>query len=106
MKLSKCLFAVNQVEYLGHIISGEGVATDPAKIVAVADWKTPTTVYQLRGFLGLCGYYRRFVKKFGPIARPLHDLLKKDSFQWTVTQDKAFQALKKCTYYCTSFSFT
>jgi hypothetical protein len=95
VKLSKCLFVVNQVEYLGHIISGDGVATDPSKIEVVADWPTPTIVTQLRGFLGLCGYYRRFVKDFGPVARLLHDLLKKDYFQWTNLQDTTFQALKQ-----------
>lgn len=95
VKMSKCLFAVNQVDYLGHIISGEGMATDPSKIVAVNDWPVPTTITQLRGFLGLCGYYRRFVKDFGSIARPLHDILKKDNFHWTSLQDTAFKALKQ-----------
>lgn len=95
VKMSKCLFAVNQVEYLGHIISGDGVATDPTKVVAVSDWPTPANVTQLRGFLGLCGYYRRFVKDFCPIARPLHDALKKDNFHWTPLQDSAFKALKQ-----------
>ncbi|KAM3402087.1 hypothetical protein ACQJBY_006188 [Aegilops geniculata] len=92
---SKCVFAVPQVSYLGHIISGEGVSTDPAKISAVADWPTPTTPTQLRGFLGLCGYYRRFVKNFGSIARPLHNILKKDSFVWSSAQTQAFQELKQ-----------
>uniref|UniRef100_A0A8R7VF59 Reverse transcriptase domain-containing protein n=1 Tax=Triticum urartu TaxID=4572 RepID=A0A8R7VF59_TRIUA len=94
-KMSKCVFGVQQVEYLGHIITGEGVSTDPAKVAAVADWPLPTTPTQLRGFLGLCGYYRRFVKFFGTIARPLHDVLRKDSFQWTQTQTQAFQDLKQ-----------
>lgn len=93
--MPKSLFAVNQVDYLGHIISGEGVATDPSKVAAVVDWPTPTTVTQLRGFLGLSGYYRRFVKDFYPIARPLHDILKKNNFHWTPLQDTAFQALKQ-----------
>ena len=70
------------------------MATDPAKIVAVVDWPTPTIVTQLRGFLGLCGYYRRFIRDYGLICRPLHDLLKKDSFLWTPTQTAAFEQLK------------
>lgn len=94
-KLSKCVFAVQQVEYLGHIITSEGVSTDPSKVTAVADWPEPSTPTQLRGFLGLCGYYRRFVKNFGMIARPLHDVLRKDSFCWTESQTKAFQELKQ-----------
>lgn len=94
-KLSKCVFAVPQVDYLGHIISGEGVQTDPTKISAVADWPIPSTPTKLRGFLGLCGYYRRFVHNFGTIARPLHDMLKKDSFQWTSAQTTAFNQLKQ-----------
>lgn len=106
VKLSKCQFAVSQVEYLGHIISGEGVSTDPNKVPAVAEWPTPTTVTQLRGFLGLCGYYRRFVKDFGLIARPLHDALKKDSFVWTQPQEIAFKSSQTSPYYSSSPSIT
>lgn len=86
-KLSKCVFVVPQIDYLGHSISGNGVSTDSSKIVVLADWPIPTTVTQLRAFLGLCGYYRRFVKNFGSIARPLHDVLNKGSFGWAQAQD-------------------
>jgi hypothetical protein len=79
-KLSKCVFGVSQVEYLGHVISAEGVSTDPSKVSAVADWEIPQNVTQLRSFLGLAGYYRRFIKNFGLLCRPLHDMLKKGSF--------------------------
>jgi hypothetical protein len=73
-KLSKCTFVVPSVEYLGHILSGNGVATDPSKIQEIISWQAPETVKQFRGFLGLTGYYRRFVKGYASIGRPLHDV--------------------------------
>lgn len=88
-KLINYVFAVPQVDFLGHIISGEGVQTDPAKISEVADWPVLTTPTKLRGFLGLCGYYRS-VHNFGSIARPLHGMLKKDNFNWFAAQTEAF----------------
>jgi len=94
-KLSKCAFAVPKVEYLGHAVSGEGLATDPNKIKAIAEWPTPTDVTKLRSFLGLAGYYRRFIQNYGVICRPLHDLLKKGQFSWTKEHDVAFQKLQK-----------
>jgi hypothetical protein len=95
LKLSKCTFAQRTISYLGHVISAAGLSTDPAKIKAIVDWPRPTTVKALRGFLGLAGYYRKFVKNFGIIAKPLTELLKKDKlFIWTSIHESAFQALK------------
>ena len=94
LKRSKYSFAQDQIDYLGHIISRAGVATDPAKTEAMLAWPTPTTVTELRGFLGLTGYYRRFVPHYGIVAKPLTNLLKKQQFIWTTATDQAFQDLK------------
>ena len=94
-KLSKCTFAQSEIEYLGHVINQDGVATDPAKISAIQAWPTPKTVTELRSFLGLTGYYRRFIQSYGVICRPLFDALKKNSFIWLASQDLAFTQLKQ-----------
>ena len=83
------------MEYLGHIISAEGVATDPKEISAIADWPEPDNVTKLRSFLGLAGYYRRFIKNYGLICRPLHDLLKKGKFSWEPAHTTTFSQLKQ-----------
>lgn len=93
-KFSKCEFGVTKVAYLGHIINQQGVAADPEKLKAIVDWPTPINVSALRGFLGLNGYYRRFVQYYAEIAGPLTDLLKKHSFVWSSKTQAAFEALK------------
>ncbi|XP_022685245.1 uncharacterized protein LOC111258328 [Setaria italica] len=93
-KFSKCTFAQSEVEYLGHVISKAGVATDPSKIIIIQKWPTPKTTTELRAFLGLTGYYRRFIQGYGIICRPLFDALKKNAFEWTSKQDQAFAQLK------------
>jgi hypothetical protein len=79
---------------LGHIVGKAGVRVDPKKIKAMQDWPHPKTLKSLRGFLGLTGYYHKFVKNYGKIAAPLTALLKKNSFTWVPTAAQAFQTLK------------
>ena len=83
-KFSKCEFWLKEVEFLGHVISGEGIAVDPSKVQSVTEWLAPTSVSKIRSFLGLAGYYRRFIENFSKIAKLMIELLKKDTkFKWT-----------------------
>jgi hypothetical protein len=84
VNLAKCAFSHTSIFYLGHVISDEGVATDPSKILIIQQWPALVNVKELRSFLGLVGFYRKFVRHFGLISRPLTDLLKKNIlFVWT-----------------------
>ena len=91
LKPGKCCFAQAVVKFLGHIVSADGVATDPEKLRRVQEWPQPKNVSDLRAFLGLTGYYRRFIEHYAAKAAPLTDLTsKRKRFCWTETQDDAF----------------
>lgn len=97
VKPAKCNFFSTKVHYLGHVISAEGVMADPEKVEAVRGWPTPKNQTEVRSFLGLASYYRRFVKGFAEIARPLHKLTEKGRrFQWDEACQEAFVKLKTC----------
>ena len=95
-KFSKCEFWLKQVSFLGHVVSKAGVSVDPAKIEAVTGWTRPSTVSEVRSFLGLAGYYRRFVENFSRIATPLTQLTRKGApFVWSKACEDSFQNLKQ-----------
>ncbi|GJR62648.1 ty3-gypsy retrotransposon protein, partial [Tanacetum coccineum] len=93
-KQSKCEFGSASLSYLGHIVSHEGVVVDPSKVTYIQEWPLPNNIRQLRGFLGLAGYYRRFVACYASLAAPLTHLLRKDAFIWTDVATVAFNNLK------------
>ncbi|KAK8934991.1 hypothetical protein KSP39_PZI014260 [Platanthera zijinensis] len=95
-KFSKCEFWLPSVAFLGHIVSGEGIAVDPAKIIAIREWHALSSIAEVRSFLGLAGYYRRFIENFSRIALPLTKLTRKDQrFLWTQECVQAFEKLKR-----------
>jgi hypothetical protein len=95
-KLSKCKFWLKEVSFLGHIISEGGIFVDPSKVKDVLSWKTPQNVLDIRSFLRLEGYYRRFIKGFSKISKPMIELLAKgNTFEWTPRRETSFQELKK-----------
>jgi hypothetical protein len=95
-KFSKCEFSIKEVSFLGHVVSPEGIAVDPGMVKEVWEWKPPTSVSEVRSFLGLAGYYRRFIPNFSKIAKPITELLKKgNKYVCSEACDEAFKHLKK-----------
>lgn len=90
----KCSFSRLSVEYLDHVISQEGVSMVPPKISSLLEWPVPKNVKGIRGFLGLTGYYRKFIRDYGKVARPLTDLTKKEGFKWGAKEQSAFEELQ------------
>jgi hypothetical protein len=95
LKPSKCIFRAHEVDYLGYIISHEGVRVDNHKIEAMQSCPPPMTIIELQRFLGLTSYYRKFVQNYGPITTPLTELLKKRNFGWNPKFGAAFDELKR-----------
>ena len=94
-KLSKCDFWRREVKFLGHVVTPEGIAVDPAKVESVINWQRPRCVFDIRSFLGLAGYYRHFIKDFSSIALPLTRLTRKGvKFDWDEKCTEAFVKLK------------
>ena len=94
-KPKKCFFGRNQIKFLGFIVSDRGVSVDPSKVEAIKKLAVPNTKKQLQSFLGLCGFYRRFVFNYAKICTPLHNLVKDVPYVWTKKQTEAFETLKK-----------
>jgi hypothetical protein len=95
-KLNKCEFWLEEVSFLGHIISEGGISVDPSKVKDVLSWRTPQNVFDIRSFLGLAGYYRRFIEGFSKISKPMMELLAKGkTFEWMPRCEASFQELKK-----------
>jgi hypothetical protein len=95
-KFSKCKFWIKEVPFLGHVVSPEGITMDPSKVKDVLDWKLPMFVSEVLSFLGLAGYYRRFILNFSKVAEPITELLKKgNKYIWNDACDESFKVLKK-----------
>nr|GFC97177.1 putative reverse transcriptase domain-containing protein [Tanacetum cinerariifolium] len=99
-KFSKCEFWLSSVAFLGHIVSEEGITMDPAKVEAITKWPRPMSVTEVCSFLGLAGYYRRFVEGFSRLALPLTKLMRKgEKFVWNEDREKSFEELKQRLVY-------
>lgn len=95
MNPKKCKLLQKQVSFLGHVVNENGISTDPEKIEAVQNWPVPNSIKDIRSFLGLCSYYRKFVHKFADIAKPLHKLTESNQeFLWDRDCQEAFDKLK------------
>ena len=95
-KASKCEFWLSEVKFLDHVILEKGVSVDPSKVEAVMNWKQPKSVFEVRSFLGLAGYYRRFIQDFSKLVKPMTHLTQKGvRFEWNENCERSFQELKK-----------
>jgi hypothetical protein len=96
-KFSRCEFWLTEVAFLGHVISTRGVSVDPGKVKDVLNWMPPMTALEIQSFMGLVGYYCRFIKYFSKIAKPMMKLLEKNkTFEWTMECQASFEELRKC----------
>jgi len=93
--LSKCEFWLREVSFLGHVISRGGIVVDPSKIDAVMQWESPKSVFEVRSFVGLAGYYRRFIEGFSKLALPLTQFTRKGAYVWDSKCENSFLELKK-----------
>src|SRR6187455_1469855 len=94
-KFSKCVFWLEEIQFLGHVLSAKGIVVDPSKVKDILEWKPPTIVHQVQSFLGLAGYYRRFILDFCKLVKPITSLLKNDTkFNWSSRCNEAFNQLK------------
>jgi GR25 family glycosyltransferase involved in LPS biosynthesis len=95
-KFNKCEFWREKVAFLGHVLSAEGIIVDPSKVESVTKWEQPLSMTDVRSFLGMAGYYRRFIENFSKIAKPMTELLKNNTkFEWSEACEKSFQELKR-----------
>src|SRR4051812_15040170 len=95
-KFSKCEFWLDSMEFLGHVISKDGIAVNPSKVKSVLEWTAPKTVKEVRGFLGMAGYYRRFIEGFSKIAGPMTKLLRKNTpFIWQLSVKRVSRRSKR-----------
>jgi hypothetical protein len=95
-KYSKCEFWLDEVPFLGHVLSAEGVAIDPDKVKDILDWKPPVSIHQVHSFLGMAGYYHRFIPDFSKVSKPITELLKnQNKFFWSAECQEAFETLKR-----------
>jgi hypothetical protein len=95
IKFSQCEFRIKEVPFLGHVVSPEGIVVDPSKVKEVSNWNPPTSVSEVRSFLGLASYYWRFILNFSNIAKPITELLKKgNKYVWSDACDEAYENLK------------
>ena len=96
IKPEKCKWKVREVDFLGVVIGPEGIKMEKKKVKGVLEWPMPKCVKDIQKFLGLANYYRRFIEGFATVARPLHNLVKKNKkWEWTEKEEKAFQELKE-----------